>query len=162
MNAVFPYKDEFKKTAVQKYLSRGNRSIQEIADEVGTTKTSIYNWTKLYAKRVEVVNNKARSPEDFSAVEKMKSIIEYASLSESDKGEYLRKKGLTSQKIELWQETMFASCEDAKPSVNTELKNKLKALEKELRRKNKALAETAALLVLQKKIHEIWQLEDEL
>lgn len=36
------------------------------------------------------------------------------------------------------------------------LRNENKALKKELNRKDKALAETAALLVLQKKVNEIW------
>ncbi len=36
------------------------------------------------------------------------------------------------------------------------LRNEIKALNKDLNRKNKALAETAALLVLQKKVNTIW------
>ena len=43
-----------------------------------------------------------------------------------------------------------------------EYKKKTRNLEKDLRRKEKALAETAALLVLKKKVQEIWgEPEDE-
>ena len=45
---------------------------------------------------------------------------------------------------------------------NTVDAKRIRALEKELNRKDKALAETAALLVLKKKVQEIWGDEDDL
>jgi len=48
-----------------------------------------------------------------------------------------------------------------KPSRRNPDVKRIRSLEKELRRKDKALAETAALLVLKKKVQEIWGDEDE-
>ncbi len=43
-----------------------------------------------------------------------------------------------------------------KQTETKKLRNEIKELKKDLNRKNKALAETAALLVLQKKVNAIW------
>ena len=44
---------------------------------------------------------------------------------------------------------------------NRQLKNENKALKKELRRKEKALAEAAALLILQKKANRLWGYDED-
>ncbi len=85
-----------KKIAVQKYLSRGNRSVTAIAQEMGTTSFSIYQWAKSYKKGLTVVNNTPRSPEDFSPNEKLESRMTFTSIPQIDQGEWLRKNGLTS------------------------------------------------------------------
>ena len=77
-----------------------------------------------------------------------------------------RKKGLFAEQIQQWK-AAFISGVSAKPVASSEQrkaltveqkkdKQTIKKLEHELRRKDKALAETAALLVLTKKAREIW------
>ena len=156
------YSEQFKKTAVQKYLSRGNRSVTAIAQEMGTTPFSIYHWAKSYKKGLTVVNTTPRSPEDYSPSEKLDALLEYSAIPQQERGEWLRKKGLTDEKISAWREICKVGL-GKKPDTReaAEDKREIKKLEKELRRKDKALAETAALLVLQKKIAEIYGSEDE-
>jgi transposase len=156
------YSEQFKKTAVQKYLNRGNRSVAAVAQEMGTTPFSIYQWVKSYQKGDPIMNKSPRSPEDLSPSEKLSAILEYSGISEVNKGEWLRKNGLTEEKIDAWREMAKAGL-GKKPDTreSAEDKREIKKLEKELRRKDKALAETAALLVLQKKIAEIYGSEDE-
>ena len=156
------YSKQSKKIALQKYLSRGNRSVTAIAQEMDSTSFSIYQWTKSYKKGLTVVNNTPRSPEDFSPNEKLESRMTFTSIPQIDQGEWLRKNGLTSEKIDLWKDICKKSLGqkiDNRESAGD--KKEIKRLEKELLRKDKALAETATLLVLQKKIAEIYGSEDE-
>ena len=83
-------------------------------------------------------------------------------MSETELAEYARKKGLYVEQIKAWKD----ACMNANGGVAQEaarLTKELKAaertnrqLQKELDRKEKALAETAALLVLRKKADAIW------
>ena len=89
-------------------------------------------------------------------------VVENASLNEAELAEYARKKGLYVEQIKAWKDAcMNANGGIAKEAarLNRELKDsqkERKKLEKELLRKEKALAEAAALLVLSKKANAIW------
>ncbi len=83
-------------------------------------------------------------------------------MNESELAEYCRKKGIYPEQVIQWRQ----ACENANDwdrQVASKLKagqkqdqKRIKQLEKELKRKEKALAEAAALLVLQKKVQAIW------
>ena len=157
------YSTQFKEAAVKKYLTRGSRSVDDIAREMGTTVFSIYHWSKQHRQLQSVSMSKSKSPtsakRDF--IKQLEIVADYFRLPEAERGEYLRKAGLTEAKIESWK-AVFAATAEKKPHQIDPNEQKIKKLEKELRRKDRALAETAALLVLQKKIQEIWGSEDEL
>ena len=89
-------------------------------------------------------------------------VLETASLNEAELAQYCRRKGLYPEQIEQWKK----ACQSAN-ATQTEMskaekerskddKRKIKKLERELKRKEAALAETAALLVLQKKAQALW------
>jgi hypothetical protein len=83
-------------------------------------------------------------------------VIETAALSEAELAEYCRKKGLHVEQVRAWRRV----CEGANavveervtPAQRAQERKRVRELEKELRRKEKALAETAALLVLSRKL----------
>jgi hypothetical protein len=87
--------------------------------------------------------------------------METASLNEVELSEYCRGKGLYPAQISAWRDT----CTQANASLSAKVDRarlttqakQIKQLEAELRRKDKALAEAAALLVLQKKVRAIWE-----
>jgi transposase-like protein len=103
-----------------------------------------------------------RRPQDWSTEEKYQAVIEYDRLEESARGEFLRRNGLHTDHLAAWKKWMQAGLEAAaRPTAEaraerTEDKRKIKELERELHRKDKALAETTALLVLKKKADLIW------
>lgn len=155
-----PYSEEFRKSVVQKILLRGGKTVEQICEEVGVASPTLYAWKKKYASAAGM-KNADRRPQDWSAAEKWKAVFEFESLSEEERGGFLRKSGLHSEHIEGWKKSMQASLEPAlkDPSARAELsdlKAKNKELERDLNRKNKALAETSALLVLKKKADLIW------
>ena len=100
-----------------------------------------------------------KRPQDWSAEEKLAAVLEAASLSEEELGAFLRSRGLHDAQLQQWRDQMIIGLEP-KPLKRAETK-RIQELEKELRRKDKALAETAALLVLKKKAKEIWGDEDD-
>jgi transposase-like protein len=89
-------------------------------------------------------------------------VVETAALSEAERGEYCRKRGLYPEQLQAWRRT----CEQANADQAVSRrpangdgaadKRRIRELERELRRKEKALAEAAALRVLRKKAAAIW------
>ena len=110
-------------------------------------------------------SGRARRPEDWSPLEKLRAVTESMGLSEGALGAYLRTHGLHAANLEQWRiQAQEGLSTEATPATKKELtasKKRVKGLEKELRRKNAALAETAALLVLSKKMNALWGDEGE-
>ncbi len=94
-----------------------------------------------------------RRPNDWSSSEKFEAILEVGGMSEEKMNSYCRSKGIFPHHLQAWkQEFKSAKTTSCKDRTETNaLKAEIKTLQKELRRKDKALAETAALLVLKKK-----------
>lgn len=145
---------------MEKFHSRGSRSVGEVARVLGVSSWSLYHWSKGYGSREAMKKN--RRPGDRSISEKLKAVIEFEGLDVEKQGEYLRRAGLQSEHIAGWKKSMEAGLEGGgglTATVRSEWaadKKKIKELEKDLRRKDRALAETTALLVLKKKADLIW------
>jgi transposase-like protein len=107
-----------------------------------------------------------KRPEDWTSEEKLAAVLQAAALSDEQLGTFLRSKGLHETHLQQWRLQMLNGLGKKpvavkKPNRSRADAYKIKALEKELKRKDKALAETAALLVLKKKVQQIWGDEDD-
>lgn len=106
-----------------------------------------------------------KRPEDWSPEEKLKAVIDAASLDDDQLGAFLRSRGVHETHLQQWRLQMLNGLGrvivDKKPKRSAADTKRIRSLEKNLERKDKALAETAALLVLKKKALEIWGDEDE-
>jgi hypothetical protein len=93
-----------------------------------------------------------------SAEEKVRIVVAASALAPAELGAFLRREGVHEAEVEQWRAAILEALESgvAKGSGRSADGKRIKELERELRRKDKALAETAALLVLQKKVREIW------
>jgi hypothetical protein len=91
--------------------------------------------------------------------------MEAESVEETELGSWLRRKGLKEEHLIQWREALeeraTAVFAPREPRASAESRRQVKQLEKELKRKDKALAETAALLVLQGKMQALWAEEDD-
>jgi hypothetical protein len=120
----------------------------------------LYTWRIKHRKALGDATTQPASGE-LSSEEKFAVVLESASLNEVELGEYCRRKGLYPQQIHAWRDSCLQANAPAAPKVDrTKLKAQakhIKQLEAELRRKEKALAEAAALLVLQKKVQALWE-----
>jgi DNA-binding transcriptional ArsR family regulator len=153
------YSDEFRNAMVKKLSGPNGRSATALAEEVGVPQSTLSRWLKDYGRfgsMGEGMKNKRR-PQNWSAEEKFQAVFTYEGLAEEERGKYLREHGLYSVDIERWREEMTAVLNKKRKSGKGDPKDRrIKQLESELRRKEKALAEAAALLVLKKKADAIW------
>ena len=107
----------------------------------------------------EAINTPAES---WTPEEKFAVVLETATLSEVELNTYCREKGLYPGQIKAWREACIRGNEPQDKHLRREAsyqqhKRKINALERELNRKEKALAEAAALLVLRKKYDALWE-----
>jgi len=156
------YTKEFKDSILKRLDQPSNETVASISEETSISKATIYQWIRKHNenKNSNPVNLKSKA--NWTSEDKFHIVLETASLSETELAEYCRRKGIYVEEITSWK----AQCLSANTVVDenpTKLKDSLKEeqkrnkeLQKELRRKEKALAETAALLVLRKKAHAIW------
>ena len=169
------YSKAFRALMVQKMTDQTGCSPETLADEVGVSRASLYRWLK-DAAIVEHESNelnellvspprpiKMKRPQDWSAKEKLAAVLEATSLSDEDLGAFLRSKGLHEVQLQQWRDQMLAGLEPmtAPRGKKAPEGKRVRELEKELRRKDKALAETATLLVLKKKAQTLWGDEDD-
>lgn len=158
------YSTGFKNRVIKQILPPENKSISTVCKETGVSDQTIRNWLKL------VKNDKLNSidgeisPETRNTSEKMTLLLEGRSIEEDKLGEWLRSNGLHSEHLSLWEQELRDNIAD-KNTKDKETIKKLKKktinLEKELLRKEKALAEMAALLVLKKKADDLWGDDEE-
>jgi transposase len=157
------YTEEFKKVAVQKYFSKGNRSLLDLCKEIGISRSSLRIWVQQYKKYANNSGMKdiPKRPQDWTAAEKIRALFEYENLSLEKQGEFLRSNGLHSSHVLEWKKLCISSLSSKVNNTEViEANRKIKELERDLSRKDKALSETAALLVLKKKADLIWGIED--
>lgn len=161
------YSSEHKEAILKKLLPPLNMTVTEVAKREGITPKTLYNWRYNAKKSGLPVPGKTSTTEQWSAETKLAVIVETATMSESELGEYCRAKGLFVEQIKRWKEDCLLGFKTTKEQEKLALKQaktdkrKIKALETDLRRKNAALAETTALLVLRKKMNALWGEESE-
>ena len=152
------YSEAFKAEMVRKMLPPAAIAVRELAQETGVHHTTLSRWFLRVGKLDGMENEKTpRRPADWSVEEKMRAVLAAASLEGEELGSYLRRHGLHQTHLDQWRRQMLGglSVPSRASKKNPEAK-RIRTLEKELRRKEAALAETAALLVLSKKAHALW------
>ena len=161
------YPQERKEAILKKLLPPVNQSVAEVAREEGVSIQTIYSWrTKARQSGIAMPGNTTKT-DHWTAETKLAVVIETASLSESELSQYCREKGLYIEQIKQWKThclTGFKLSQEQQKEVAKKAKVDrltIKSLKKELRHKEKALAETAALLVLRKKLDAFWEKTDE-
>lgn len=161
MRTVGTYDEAFKKMAVQKALSPGAPSLLKVANSLGIPMPTLYGWKQKYGSVgvMKKLPSKVTSKKELSAEEKLQSIINKSTMTESEYGEYLRSSGLHSTDVENFKTEYFSFLDKVRVKQDPEiavLRKEKKDLESNLNRKDKALAEMSARIVLLKKSHLLW------
>ena len=157
------YSDERREAVVAKLLPPRNLSVREVAQQEGISEPTVYKWRKEAREQGRCLPNAGDGgTAAWSSKDKFAAVLETASLNEADLAEYCRKRGLYAAQIAAWR----SACEQANDwdrastarlgRATKDEKKRVKDLERELARNDRALAETAALLVLRKKAAAIW------
>jgi transposase-like protein len=155
------HSSQFKEAILNK-LNQSGLSVRKFAQQEAINLSTLYSWQKQFNVSGLIVS-KISSPDKWSSEEKFAVVMETSSLSEVELSEYCRVKGLYPEQIKAWKQACIAG-NTTKPSKRVKQtpeqkadKKRIKSLERELRRKEKALAEAAALLVLGKKYDAYWK-----
>ena len=155
------YSEEFKMSIIAKMLPPNNVPVPQLVRETRIPKDTLYTWRSKHRKTLGDAAVQPPATGELRSEEKFAVVIESASLNEVELGEYCRRKGLYAQQISAWRNSCMQANTLVAPKVDrTQLKAQakhIKQLEAELRRKEKALAEAAALLMLQKKVQALWE-----
>lgn len=167
------YSDMFKRKMIQKLTGPNAISAWALSKQVDVPQTTLSTWLRkagiqppfdFQNQNIKQMSKTVtdKSPNAWSPEEKLRTVLEAAALSNEQLGAFLRSKGLHETHLQQWRLQMLHGL--GKQSItkkNTTEAKQIRQLEKELRRKDKALAETAALLVLKKKVQAIWGDEDD-
>lgn len=157
------YTEAFREQAVAKVYSRGDRTIRSMATELDVKYYTLKNWMKRETPHKPGAAESGRRPQDWRAQERLQALCETHDLDDDKLGAWCRRHGLYPHHLQAWRDA-FEHGEGRSASATRsevrELKEENKQLERELKRKEKALAEAAALLVLQKKYQALWEDKD--
>lgn len=152
------FTDEYKRQILEQLQPPENKTISEIAAQENIPKTTIYGWIAKARKDGQLIPNNSSTSNDgkWNDIDKLRIVIETFSLNVEELGRYCREHGLYTTDIQRWRQTMESSLSSKKSpkDLEAELRSEKllnKKLQQELKYKEKALAETAALLVLRKK-----------
>ena len=150
-----PYSRSVKVGVLKKVLPPESRNIASVCKETGISGQTIRNWINEAASGSLDEKAGEKSPRNLSSIEKYQLLMDSKMVPKEQLGEFLRKRGLHSQHLTLWDQEFAEMIKDngkKQEKKVRDLQKKVRELEKELSRKDKALAETAALLVLKKKL----------
>jgi transposase len=156
------YSEEFKEKIIQKMMPPNAMSVAQIHREAGVSEPTLYSWRNQVRGEGVAVPADPSNPEQWSGQDKLAVVIETAAFNEQELSEYCRGKGLYVEQIDRWKRAAIAGNDSSGQVLRVERREwrkqrvKVRELEKELRRKEKALAEAAALLILEKKAQVIW------
>lgn len=151
------YPDEFIEQVLKKVHSRGGRTIRSVAEECGVKFETVKRWLKVHTIVRSDVVDKERRAHEWGRQERLQALLETHGLPDEALREWCRERGLFPHHLEEWK-TAFCANDNtpSKAPSSKELSKENAKLKKELQRKEKALAEAAALLVLQKKFQALW------
>lgn len=162
------YSGGFRSRMVQRMAGPEAISATQLAQEVGVPQPTLSRWLRDAAKVGSMKNKKnakkAKTPQQRTGEEKIRIVQQAAELSEKELGAFLRKEGVHKAQLEQWRVAMIDALSapaKKKRSKSSKETKRIRELEKDLRRKEKALAEVTALLALKKKLEAIWGDEDD-
>ena len=158
----------FQEQALIKVRERGARSVQDVANDLNMNVGTLRKWTSKSNRKVAASDPRALLPDDLPAqswctVQRFQALLETHAMPQTQLYAWCREKGLFEHQLKAWRDAFCtAPAGDARESKAAlrELQVKHEGLQRELRRKEKALAEAAALLVLQKKFRALLGDED--
>ena len=156
------YSSERKNAVLKRMLPPNNMAIRQLSQEEGIAEATLHKWRSDARGKGQLLPDAAVGSEGWTSRDKFAAVLETAAMNEADLAEYGRKRAVFPAQIKAWR----MACEQANDWDRTsparmsqatrEERKRIKELERELARKDRALAETAALLVLRKKLTAFW------
>ena len=152
-----------RRAAVLKKLEPPNAvPVRRLAKDEGISEATLHSWRRDARSKGRLLPDADAGPEGWTSRDKFAAVLETATMNGADLSAYCRQRGLHAEQIQAWR----AACEPAPDwerastqrlgQATKDERKRIKALERDLARKEKAWAEAAALLVLRKNAAAIW------
>ena len=157
------YSEAFIEQALVKVFSRGGRPVRSVAEELNVNFYTLKNWMKRKSvNKPGVLLAPEKRPHDWTHEEQLTALMETHGMAGERLQAWCRERGLFAHHLTSWK---AAFCVEGKEVASGSrelrtLKDEIVTLKREAVRKDKALAEAAALLILQKKFRALWEDED--
>lgn len=158
------------KTAIiTKALERGKTPLKEIASANNVGLSTLTRWINSYKQGdVPIEPKLQRVSLDITPAQKLQYISVCHGLKDDALGAYCRQHGFYSHELQQWKNDFLKALMPSDVTKNQDKidlniwKKKCADLERDVKRKDKALAEASALLIFKKKAYLIWgESEDE-
>jgi transposase len=150
-----PFSLPYKQKMIQRLTGNDAESARKVAKETGISQETLSKWLR-EARSLPDMPNRKRQSKRWTVDDKIRVLAEASKVTGSELTGLLEREGLLLAELEQWR---LALGEPANASMATT--KRMRRLERELARKEKALAEAAALLVLKKKVDHLWEDEDD-
>ena len=152
------YTPKQKEVHIKRLLQSNGLSALALSKEIGISQGTLSRWLREYKKSENIVM--AKRPLDWTSEERFQAVMDTGSMTENEIGIYVRTKGITRLQLNEWKldciQALGVRAGRKPDSEKRDMKKQIKDLERDIRKKDKALAETAALLILKKKAHLLW------
>jgi transposase-like protein len=164
---VNKYPAERKEALLRQMMPPSNKPVSQIARENGISEQTLYTWRRELKNQGVAVPGNGKNAEDWTSEDKFAMVLEAAPLNAAELAEYCRRKGVFVEQIAAWRDVCSAANANATQKArdvreqSKQDKKRIRELETDLNRKEKALAEAAALLILRKKVRAIWGSNEE-
>jgi hypothetical protein len=150
-----PFSITYKQKMLERLSGKDASSARKLSRETGISQETLSRWLR-EARSLPLMARDKRKSKEWSIDEKVRVLAEAGKLSGAELTGFLERENLTLAELEQWR---LALDEEGRASKATT--KRIRKLERELARKEKALAEAAALLVLKKKLQHLWEDEDD-
>lgn len=157
------YSTGFRAAMVRQMTGPNAKSATALAEEVKIPQPTLSRWLREAATVLEVSKkNRPKAPSRWTAAEKLRVVAAAQGLAGEDLGALLRREGLHSGQLDEWRQAAELALDPrAAAKAEAERAKLVKELRHELARKDRALAEATARLVLRKKLAALWGDEDD-
>src|SRR4051795_12016730 len=150
---VARYGKAFRDRIVARLLPPESAAIDVVSRDVGVSIATLERWrAQALASPGELASNQRWTP-----AARLEAGITTAAMDEAARSAWCREQGLFPAELEAWKHDAIAGLGEPRAASAAEARQRVKELERELHRKDKALAETAALLVLAKKLGAVFR-----
>lgn len=161
------YTATFKRRMIARMTGPRAMTAAALAREVGIAQPTLSRWLRDAGTVPDMSESNSRKPSkprsarDLSVEDRIRILAQSAEVSPDELGALLRSHGLTTADLDAWKAALGSVGQRSRRPRKSEAEvaedRRVRGLERELARKEKALAEAAAIIVLQKKVRGIWE-----
>ena len=149
------YGQAYKDRIVARLLPPESSAIDVVSREVGVSVVTLERW-----RATALTKGPAGGSQRWTATARLEAVVATAAMDETTRSAWCREQGLYAAELDAWKRDAIAGLGEPRAASAVEARQdrrRVKELERELHRKDKALAETAALLVLTKKLSAVFR-----